>query len=371
MGRFWTIVRNFNPLGTRRRLLQGALGGLGAGLGAGFGAKFGRRAAIAQTPEPLSPRPLLKFKRLRPGDTILLVSPAGRVAASALAGAIAQLKTWGFRVRLAPHALDTYGYLAGRDHDRAEDLTRAFTDPTVQGILCTRGGWGCNRILPLLDYDAIAANPKPLIGYSDITALLLALHQRTGLVGIHGPVATSSWTDFSNQSFRAVLMEGRAARFENPPNLPLQVLRGGRAQGPLLGGNLSTLVSLIGSDYLPAWDGAILFLEEVGEDWYRVDRLLSQLALAGILGRLGGVIFAQCTRCGPAKACEGEAATDPEPSLTLNDLLETYFLPLNIPVWFGSAIGHIADKFSLPLGGPVEMDGDRGTLQLLEPATVD
>ncbi|GAB4353618.1 MAG: LD-carboxypeptidase [Cyanophyceae cyanobacterium] len=299
------------------------------------------------------------------------MSPAGRVAASDLAGAIAQLKTWGFQVRLAPHALDTYGYLAGRDRDRADDLTRAFTDPTVQGILCTRGGWGCNRILPLLDYAAIAVNPKPLIGYSDITALLLALHRHTGLVGIHGPVATSSWTDFSNQSFRAVLMEGRAARFENPPDLPVQTLRGGRARGPLLGGNLSTLVSLIGSDYLPAWDGAILFLEEVGEDWYRVDRLLSQLALGGILGRLGGVIFAQCTRCGPAKACEGEAVAAPEPSLTLNDLLETYFLPLNVPVWFGSAIGHIADKFSLPLGVTVEMDGDRGTLQLLEPATVD
>ena len=347
----------------RRRLLQGL--GLGA-LAAAVPGLGRERPATASPPDPTPP--LLKPRRLRPGNTIALVSPAGRVESSALSGAIAQLDAWGFRVRLSAHALDTYGYLAGRDRDRAADLNRAFADPTIDGILCTRGGWGCNRILPLLDYDAIAANPKLLIGYSDITALLLALHRRTGLVGIHGPVAISSWTEFSNRLLRSVLMAGDATQFANPPEVPVQTLTGGRSRGPLLGGNLSTLISLIGSSYEPLWDGAILFLEEIGEDWYRVDRFLSQLSLAGILDRVNGVVFAQCTRCGPAVACEGEANYGTEPTLQLQDLLDHYLTPLGVPAWFGSAIGHIGNKFSLPLGIPAEIDADRGTIQLLEPA---
>ena len=189
--------------------------------------------------------------------------------------------------------MDRRGYLAGSDEDRAADVNRQFEDSSVAGIVAVRGGWGCARILPLLDYQLIGRNPKILVGYSDVTALLLGIHSKTGLVTFHGPVGIGPWNSFTVEHFTRILFEGQAVELSNPrflgDNLTqvqnrIQTIVPGVARGRMLGGNLTVLSAIVGSSYLPDWNDAILFLEDIQENIYRVDRMLTQLALAGILG---------------------------------------------------------------------------------------
>lgn len=301
---------------------------------------------------------------LRPGDLIGLSSPGGYVSGEDVEEARLRLQELGFRTRLAPNALGRRGYLAGPDAARAADLHTLFDDDDVRAIVALRGGWGAARLLPLLDFERIAAHPKALIGYSDVTALLLALYARSGLVTFHGPVGISNWNDFTMASFQAVLMSGRTPVLGNPPApivagaAPrLQTVHPGKARGRLVGGNLSVLAALLGSPYLPDWRGHVLFLEDVGEEVYRVDRMLTQLRLAGVLDGLAAFIFGQCTRC--------KAGPD---SLSLRQVLDDHLRPLGIPAWLGAPIGHVDDKLTLPLGVEVEVDADLGTIRLLEPA---
>jgi muramoyltetrapeptide carboxypeptidase len=268
------------------------------------------------------------------------------------------------------HLLSRYGYLAGRDEERAADVNAMFDDSSIDALLAVRGGWGCSRLLPLLDYKTIARNPKVVVGYSDITALLLAVYARTGLVTFHGPDGISTWNEFSVAHFRRVLFDGEAITMENPAvtgeqlaqrNDRVETITGGMAEGPLLGGNLSVLAGMVGSPYLPEWDGAILFLEDVGEDIYRVDRMLTQLKLAGILEKIAGFVFGKCTDCGPGVGYG---------SLTLPEVFADHIAPLGIPSWYGAMIGHIKDKFTVPLGVRAEIDADRGTIRLLESAVL-
>lgn len=316
-------------------------------------------------------RRLLKPRRLKEGATVGLVSPA---SASWLGEEIDVLRetvlALGLKPRLAPHALDRYGYLAGKDTDRAADLNAMFADDSVDAILCVRGGWGSNRLLQLLDYGTIAAHPKILLGYSDITALLNAIHARTGLVTFHGPVGVSSWSRFSLEAFRRLLFQGEAGVLE-PPRPPadalvqtkdrIRTLTPGVATGRLLGGNLTVLAAMLGSEYLPDWSGSILFLEDTRENIYRVDRMLTQLKLAGVLGRISGFVFGKCTQCTPG---------DGYGSLTLEEVLADHILPLKIPAWHGAMIGHIDQQFTLPLGIPARIDAERGTITLLEAAVL-
>jgi muramoyltetrapeptide carboxypeptidase len=231
-----------------------------------------------------------------------------------------------------------------------------------------RGGWGCARILPLINYDAIAGNPKILCGYSDITALILGVHAQTGLVTFHGPDGISTWNAFSVEWFKRVLFGGEAVTMRNPRTIGdnlapakdrIEVITPGTARGPLAGGNLSVLAGIVGSPYLPDWEGAILFLEDVGEDIYRIDRMMTQLRLAGILGRLAGFVFGKCSNCSPG---EGYG------SLTLPDVLHDHVAPLKIPAWGGAMIGHLESKFTLPIGIAAEIVAGEGTIRLLEPA---
>jgi muramoyltetrapeptide carboxypeptidase len=303
---------------------------------------------------------------LQPGDPIALVSPSSPVTAAERDRAAATLHDLGYTVRPMPHLLDRHGYFAGTDADRAADLNAAFADPEIRAILAMRGGWGANRILSRLDYGAIAQNPKWLIGYSDTTALLLAIYARTGLVTLHGPVGISTWNDFSRRSFQAVVAQDWQATGLMLPIAPLPVIerwRGGRSRGTLLGGNLSVLASLIGSDWLPNFADAMLFLEDTGEAPYRIDRLLTQLVLAGVGDRLQGLIMGQCTDC----------TEDPvpanTPTFTITQVLRHHFHEhfghQGQPGWYGAPIGHIADKWTLPVGWPVEIDGDRAAIRLL------
>lgn len=314
-------------------------------------------------------RPLLKAPRVRPGDRVGLVNPATAAFEQGPIEIMQEaLESLGLEVVLGEHFYDRLGYFAGEDDARAADINAFFADDRVRMIFA-RGGWGSARLLPLLDYDLIVRHPKVLMGFSDATALINGVHQRTGLVTFHGP---SPLDRFSAEAFSQVVMEGATPTLRNPAEraqgtlVPVahrvRTLRGGTARGPLFGGNLTVLTAIVGSGYIPNVDGAILFLEDIGEAVYRVDRMLTQLQLAGILGRLAGVVFGRCTDCGPG--------TD-YGSFTLEQVLERHFKPLGVPVFTGSMIGHIEKQFTLPLGVAAEIDADLGTITLLERAVVD
>lgn len=316
-----------------------------------------------------SARKVVKPPRLRRGDTVGLVVPASAnwnpMEIDILLEALAVL---GLKGRLGEHVNDRRGYFGGRDEDRAADLNAMLRDPTINAIHCIRGGWGAARLLPLLDFEAAARQPKALIGYSDITALLLALHARAGVVTFHGPNGSSEWNRTNVDWLQRVVWRGELATFANPREMEetivaqehrTRTLYRGKAQGRLLGGNLTVLTALVGTPYLPDFTDAVLFLEDVEEAPYRIDRMLVQLKQAGILDRLRGVVWGTCTRCTPG---EGFG------SLTIPDVLNDHITSLRIPAYYGAMIGHLKEQFTLPIGVLVELDADAGTLRMLEPA---
>lgn len=309
---------------------------------------------------------------LRKGDTVGLVSPSSAVS-ERLALQLAQeaMEALGLRVRTGAHYGGRYGHLAGTDAERAGDLNAMFGDREVKAIVCVRGGSGAARLLPLLDYPLIRRNPKVLLGYSDITALHCAIHAKTGLVTFHGPVGTGSWNRFNVDQFERLFFQRELMQYQNsrdvgdelvPRRNRTQTLRGGKAQGELVGGNLTVLTALAGSSYLPDFSGKILFLEDVGEAPYRIDRMFSTLKLMGALDKLAGFIFGDCSDCNPG---------DGYGSLTLDQIFDDYILPLKIPAYRGAMIGHIREQFIVPVGGKVEMDADAGSFRLLAPVLAD
>ncbi|MBD2335395.1 LD-carboxypeptidase [Calothrix sp. FACHB-156] len=310
----------------------------------------------------LSRNSTLKPPHLQIGDTVGLIAPASTVDSQHIETAQRNIADLGLKVKLGKHILDRYGYLAGKDRDRAFDINSMFADPSVKAIIAMRGGWGCNRLLPWLNYTNIRKHPKILLGYSDITSLLLAINARSRLITFHGPVATSTWNQFTVDYFRRILFNKEAVTMQNPTpgEVKIEIITPGKAKGKLVGGNLSVLSAMIGSMYLPAWHNSILFIEEIGEDVYRVDRMLTQLKNAGILNQIAGFIFAQCTDCSLGDA----------PNFTLMQVLQDHIHPLNVPAWYGSMIGHIKNKFTVPVGAAVEIDANSGTIQMLEPAVI-
>ncbi len=346
----------------RRRVLAGLAGTLGLGLWTPA------QRAQAQ-PAAAQAKPLIKPARLAPGQTIGLVAPSGAVYESGPRElAIDSLQGLGFRVVEGRHLRARRGQFAGTDAQRAEDLNAMFADPQVDAVLALTGGSGANRILPLIDYAQIQRTPKVFGGFSDTTALINAVHARTGLVTFHAPVGVSEWNAFSVRHFRGVLVDAEPMTLRNPSEAGefpapredrIQTLRPGRARGPLVGGNLAVLSSLAGSGYLPSFDGAILFLEDINEYIYRVDRMLSTLKLSGAFDRLAGVVLGAFTNCTPG---------DGYGTLTLDEVFDDYFMPLNVPAYRGASFGHIKRKFTLPIGLPAEIDASAGTVRLLEPA---
>ncbi|MES2071696.1 MAG: LD-carboxypeptidase [Pseudomonadota bacterium] len=330
------------------------------------------QTASSPAPHP-TPRPAPIYpKRLKAGDTIGLVSPAAATyEREPVEIAIETLQALGFKVRQSPTLRARYGHFGGTDAQRAEAINSMFADDGVDGILALTGGSGCNRIIDKLDYALIRSRPKFFGGYSDLTALVNAIQAQTGLVSFHSPMGASEWNEFSVAHFRAMVMEGQAAMLRNPSDAKergdnlvqtqdrIHTLRGGRARGTLVGGNLAVLTSLAGSPYWPDFRGAILFLEEVNEYIYRVDRMLSQLRLSGALQQVRGVVIGKFTKCTPG---EGYG------TLTLDEVFDDYFLPLNVPVFSGAMIGHIKRKFTMPVGSEVEIDANAGSIQLLRPA---
>lgn len=337
-------------------------------------------AGIASASLVLSPRitfaesfiKTIKPKRLQIGDTIGLVSPGGFITEAQLGESKTNIESLGFSVVVAKNILHTNGYFAGTDKERAEDLHEMFGNKKVDGIVCVRGGYGCARVLDFLDFNLIKRNPKVLIGYSDITALLYGIYSQIGLIGFHGPVATSTFNEFSVMNFKNVLMNPQSkttlrsaieegTKSEYKP----MVIRHGKATGKLVGGNLSIVASLIGTKYDVDTKGKIIFLEEVGEEPYRIDRMLTQMIQTGKFKNVAGVALGVFSKC-ESKPEESGIAN----SFTLSEVLSERLFRLGIPVIYGLSFGHVVNKFTLPFGANAELDVDNQSLTLLEKAVV-
>lgn len=312
-----------------------------------------------------------KPMRLRQGDTVGLIAPAMFSDDLAEVDQIKKtISAMGLVPKVGQHVTARYGYLAGTDRQRADDLNEMYADDSVRAVFAVHGGWGSARILPYLDWKLIRANPKLLIGSSDITALHLAFAAKAGFPTIHGPNAAYSWQEISWNSFWRLAFQGELPTFSNPAVGQLDdavperwrvtTIRPGTAAGKLLGGNLSVLTTLVGTPWLPDFGGAILFLEDTGEAEYRIDRMMTQLAQAGILAKVAGVVFGQCTRC--------SAAVSDYVGFTVPEILRQHLEPLDVPAFSGANIGHVSNQFSLPVGIQVKIDAAVGAIKILEPA---
>jgi len=322
-----------------------------------------------RTPLPRM-KPLIKPPRLQPGDTVALIAPGGYATEKSIAKARRNIEALGLRVREGASLRAVYGNYGGSVPQRLADLHAMFGDPEIKMIWPIRGGSGCISLLAHLDFDLIRANPKILLGYSDITALHLAIHKHAGLVTFHGPVASSTMTDYSVEHMMAVLSDPQprytipmalenSRRALEKPHFALRTVHGGTATGPLMGGNLSLVAALAGTPYAADVKDSILFLEEVNEAPYRIDRWLTQLDLSAGLNRAAGVMVGICEDCGP----EHE-----DVSLTLDQTLDIHLQPLSVPAVSGYSIGHIRDQFTIPMGIRATLDTERQTVTLLEPA---
>jgi muramoyltetrapeptide carboxypeptidase len=339
-------------------------------------AAFAPSLNAAAPPAPAAPGEPVRPMALKAGSRIALVAPASP-SSDPDANVIAQeiVRSFGFTATMMPNASRATFYLAGTDQERAADLMAAFAHPNVDAIWCLRGGYGSPRILPYLDYELIKKHPKALIGYSDITALIVAIHKMTGLVTFHGPLAGEPQTDYTLLHFKRVLYEpSPAGSIAAPPSFParegqvervnrMKTITRGKARGPLVGGNLSVLTALVGTPYEPDLKGRILFLEEVGEEPYKIDRFLTQLVLTGKLSSCAGIVLGKFTDCGPKEFRPTFNGT-----FTWQEVVADRLGGLGIPVLSGLMFGHFNDKATLPIGVLAELDADGGTLTLLQPA---
>jgi muramoyltetrapeptide carboxypeptidase len=321
---------------------------------------------------PLDEPPVIKPPRLKAGDKLAIIAPGSYISEEELQDSIKNLNQLGFETTFSEKVLLQSGYFAGTDKDRAQDLMEKFSDKRVKGIVCARGGYGCSRILPMLDYDIIRSNPKVLIGYSDITALLYGIYQKSSLISFHGPVGTSTFNDYSVNNFKKVLINPeRKNVFPNSTSGDDENVYGvtsivkGKGKGRLVGGNLSIMVSLIGTEFDVDYSNKIIFIEEIGEEPYRVDRMLTQLIQAGKFENTAGVMM------GIFRKCEGKQQ-DPSFSntFTLMEVLQDRLNKLKIPVVYGMSFGHVKDKFTIPFGALAELDADKQTFTLLEKAVI-
>lgn len=313
---------------------------------------------------------LIKPARLLMGDTVGLVAPGGHTDAPAIAKAIKNIEGLGFHVKLGRNLEAVYGNYGGLPEQRLEDLHAMFADPDVKAIWAIRGGSGCIQLLARLDYELIRRHPKILIGYSDITALHLAIQKKVGLVTFHGPVASSTFSDYSVTQLMDVLMHPEdeytipmalenSRKAEEQPHYALRTVVPGVCEGPLIGGNMCLVSALVGTGYAADFRGGILFLEEVNEAPYRIDRMMMQLQLSQGFEHAAGIMLGICENCGPQ---------DSDISLSLDETTDQHLTPLKIPAVTGYSFGHIRDQFTIPMGIRARLDTERQTLTLLEPA---
>ncbi len=291
---------------------------------------------------------------LKQAATVGVIAPAYIPVKERLARGISYLENRGMRVKRGNNLMQTHGYFAGNDSQRLSDLHQMFSDPEVDLIICARGGWGGLRMVDKVDYNLLRNHPKPLVGYSDVTTLQLAIWSMTGLPSFSGPMVavemgkgietfteTHFWEQLYNQSSEYVLFLSECGGY---------ALTGGKAQGTLLGGCLSMVAGLLGTPFFPDLTDAILFLEDIGEKPYKIDRYLAQLSQAGVFDKIGGLIL------GTFIDCEEEPG---EVSFTLTEIFKDYFGQINIPVILDFPYGHGARKVTMPIGSIAALDATR------------
>lgn len=315
---------------------------------------------------------VIKPKRLKKGDTIGLISPGSFINEDQLEESIENVEKLGFKTKYSNRILNKLGYLGGSDQERAKDVNEMFADDEVDGIICARGGYGCSRMLPYLNYELIKKNPKVLMGYSDITSLLYGIYQKTGLVCFHGPVGISTFNEFTMKYLSPLVFDGvdnlmlKTERKDvEDPAYKLWTINKGKSIGQLVGGNLSIVVSLIGTEFDIDTEGKIIFLEEIGEEPYRIDRMLTQMIESGKFDKAAGLCLGIFRKCNP-----DEDDPDFEDSFTLREVLKDRLGNLDIPVNYGMAFGHVNDKFTLPFGIFAELNTQDNYLKILENAVV-
>lgn len=317
---------------------------------------------------------MIRPHALKSGDTVALITPSTFVSdPDLLATAERTVRYFGLNAKWGRNVKKKSGYLGGTAQERLDDLHTAFRDDEVKAIFCLRGGYGSAQLLDRIDYELIRTHPKIFIGYSDITALHLAIHRKTGLITFHGPVVLSHFSQYTQKQFKAAVFETKPiGSVTNPPDAnplrpehTLRTVKSGKARGRLVGGNLTLVSTTMGTPYEIDTRGGILFLEDVDEEPYRIDRMLTQLRLAGKLDSAAGIIFGECLDCKPK---------DYKPSFnstfTLGEILDNILGDLKIPVLAGLTIGHTNDQLTLPIGVVAALDADKGELVIEEAGVV-
>ena len=332
-------------------------------------------SALAAAAQPLSAvEPLLKPHALRPGDTVGLITPATYVSdPDRIAAAERTVRYFGLQPKFGRNVRKRNGYLGGSVEERVADLHEMFGDSDVKGVFCIRGGYGAMQLLDHIDYGLIRRNPKVFLGYSDITSLHLAIRKRTNLVTFHGPVTLSAFSRYTQESFRKALFDTKPiGRLTNPPESnelrpshTTRTLHGGVARGPLVGGNLSLISATMGTAFEIETRGCILFIEDVGEEPYRIDRMLTQLRLAGKLDVAAGVIWGECSECAPK-----DYKPSFESTFSTGEVVDNLLGDLKVPVLAGLTVGHTDDQLTLPEGVEAALDAGKGELVIEESATV-
>lgn len=309
---------------------------------------------------------IIKPKALKKGDLIGIIAPASPPSiADKITKGAEYLERLGYRVTLGKNVRNVYGYLAGTDRERADDINAMFADRTVKAIIAVRGGYGTPRLLPLLNYAMIKRNPKILVGYSDLTALQLAIYRKTGLVTFSGPMSgVEMWKEidpFTEEHFWAMVTSRKKyGPVRNPDGAPLKTVVKGSATGRLLGGNLSLITAIIGTPYMPSLKNSMLFLEEIDEECYRFDRMMNHLKIAGAFNTAKGVILGELT--------DVKASDTKNPYLTLEQILSDVLPTIKRPVVTGLVYGHVPKKLTIPIGIMSTLNATAGTFTFNEGA---
>lgn len=360
---------NPDALALSRRRLLGVSGGIAT---TALTLLLGNRSQTEVRAAPA--RSTVKPPVLRPGDTVGMVAPASNAyEPEEIQIAKETMEQYGFKVVLGQHIGDQYGYLAGKDEARATDLNEMFRRPDIRGIMTFSGGYGCSRLLPLLDYDLIRSHPKVIVGHSDITSLLIGIYQKTGLVTFHGSSGLTGVGDYAMAHFRRAMMATTPiGEIAKPPKSTgverdhrLITIVPGKATGPLVGGNLTLVTNLLGTPFEPDTKGKILFLEEIGEEPYRVDRMLTQLWLAGKFQDAAGIALGHFVDC-----YSKEYQPSFPQTLSLENVLRDRFEPLQKPTLYNLMFGHVRENAVLPIGVTATLDATAKTLTVLENAVV-
>jgi muramoyltetrapeptide carboxypeptidase len=311
---------------------------------------------------------VIKPQKLRKGSTIGLVAPASTPSTEEkIKKGATYLEQLGYRIKFGEHIRKTHGYLAGTDEERAADFNNMVRDKDVKAIFAIRGGYGTPRILQMIDYSSLKQNPKIIVGYSDITALQLAIFRKIGLVTFSGPMTgIEMWkgiAPYTEEHFWQLLTSTKKIGvLKNPYDEPSKILKHGKTHGQLLGGNLSMIACLMGTPFVPKFLDSILFLEDVEEAPHRIDRMLAQLFNAGILSGLSGLVFGKFTDCNPSNPSE--------PHLTLDQIQKEYAEKIKCPVIGNFQYGHIPRMLTVPIGLQAMLDSKRNRLEVLESAVI-